>query len=136
MAQVQYNTMINSTKVLSCPYILQMQPVGTTTKLVAPRSHMISCYKKSDICTLPVYSCPLQLGGHNQICANDISPLNLIGFIHEIVTQNLYPFLGTSEKKKPNCSKSIYQLESAAPPPSLLQYTLTCMFIKSLFSPN
>ena len=32
----EYNTMINSTKVLSCPYILQMEPVGTTTKLVAP----------------------------------------------------------------------------------------------------
>ena len=62
-------------------YNLSMEVVGTTTKPVAPRSHMISCYKKCYICTLIVYSFPLQqlISGHYQICANDISPLSLIG---------------------------------------------------------
>jgi hypothetical protein len=36
MAHVQYNTIITSIKVQYSPYIFQMEPVGTTSKLVTP----------------------------------------------------------------------------------------------------
>ena len=125
-------------------YNLPMEVVGTTTKLIAPRSHMISCYKKCYIHTLLVYSCPLQelISGHYQICANDINPLSLIGCICGTVIQNLYPLIGTSKKKKPNCSKSRKQLVPSSSCHLLLplsKYPLVHTHLhvyNSIFSPN
>ena len=105
---------------------------------------MISCYKKCYIHTLLVYSCPLHelISGHYQICANDISPLSLIGCICGTVIQNLYPLIGTSKKKKPNCSKSRKQLVPSSSchrllPLSMYPLVHTHLHVyNSLFSPN
>jgi hypothetical protein len=108
------------------PYIFHIEPVGIITKLVAPRSHMISCYKKFHICSLLVHSCPLHqvISGNQQLCPNHISPLNIIGCIRGTTIQNLYPVSGTwgSKKTKPNSAKSTDQLEPSPSCPPLLLF--------------